>query len=319
MNIVFLDGYTLQTSSDATMLKRFEAYGNLTVYDRTSYDEIVERAKDAEILIVNKTSLTAEVISQLPKLQLICEAATGYDKIDIAAARRREVPVCNCAGYSSTAVAQMALSLLLEAADNVGFYTNENLKGRWSDCEDFCYSSRPRFDLVNKRMAIVGFGNIGCTIAKVMRPLGVELFAVSSKATNELPSDVRKLELREAFASCDIVSLNCPLTDSNHGFVNADLLQHARKGLILINTARGGLINEEDVAEALRSGTLGAYCTDVLCQEPPAADCPILHAPNAYITPHIGWKTSITVERIIDIVCDNIEAFLKGEPKSVVN
>lgn len=319
MNIVFLDGYTLQTSSDATMLKRFEAYGNLTVYDRTSYDEIVERAKDAEILIVNKTSLTAEVISQLPKLQLICEAATGYDKIDIAAARRQGIPVCNCAGYSSMAVAQMALSLLLEAADNVGFYTNENLKGRWSDCEDFCYSSRPRFDLVNKRMAIVGFGNIGRTIAKVVRPLGVELFAVSSKAPNELPNDVRKLELREAFANCDIVSLNCPLTDSNHGFVDADLLQHARKGLILINTARGGLINEEDVAEALRSGTLGAYCTDVLCQEPPAADCPILHAPNAYVTPHIGWKTSITVERIIDIVCDNIEAFLKGEPKSVVN
>lgn len=319
MNIVFLDGYTLQTSNDATMLKRLEAYGNLTVYDRTSNDEIVERAKDAEILIVNKTSLTAEVINQLPKLQLICEAATGYDKIDIVAARKCGIPICNCVGYSSTVVAQMALSLLLEAADNVGYYTYENLKGRWSDCEDFCYSSRPRFDLANKRMAIVGFGNIGRTIANVVRPLGVKLFAVSSKSSHELPNDVTKLELKEAFGTCDIVSLNCPLNDSNRGFVNAELLQHARKGLILINTARGGLINESDVAEALKNGKLGAYCTDVLCQEPPSSDCPILHAPNAYITPHIGWKTSMTVERIIDIVCDNIAAFLKGEPKSVVN
>ena len=319
MNIVFLDGYTLQTSSDTSLLKRIEAYGKLTVYDRTKDDEIIERAKDADILIVNKTSLTAEVIDQLPKLQLICEAATGYDKIDIKAARKRGIPVCNCAGYSSTAVAQMALSLLLEVADNVGFYTNENLKGRWSDCEDFCYSSRPRLDLVNKRMAIVGFGHIGQTIANVVRPLGVKLFAVSSKAANELPNDVTKLTLNEAFANCDIVSLNCPLTDKNREFVNADLLQQAHKGLILINTARGGLINEHDVAEALKSGTLGAYCTDVLCQEPPAADCPILHAPNAYVTPHIGWKTSITVERIVDIVCDNIAAFLAGEPKSVVN
>ena len=319
MNIVFLDGYTLQTSNDATMLKRLEAYGNLMVYDRTSNDEIVERAKDAEILIVNKTSLTAEVINQLPQLKLICEAATGYDKIDIVAARKRGISVCNCANYSSTAVAQMALSLLLEAADNVGFYTYENLKGRWSDCEDFCYSSRPRFDLVNKRLTIVGFGNIGRTIANVVRPLGVKLFAVSSKPSNELPNDVTKLELKEAFETCDIVSLNCPLTDSNRGLINAELLQHARKGLILINTARGGLINERDVAEALMNGILGAYCTDVLCQEPPSADCPILHAPNTYVTPHIGWKTSMTVERIVDIVCDNIAAFLKGEPKNVVN
>ena len=275
MNIVFLDGYTLQTSNDATMLKRLEAYGNLIVYDRTSNDEIVERAKDAEILIVNKTSLTAEVINQMPQLKLICEAATGYDKIDIVAARKRGISVCNCANYSSTAVAQMALSLLLEAADNVGFYTYENLKGRWSDCEDFCYSSRPRFDLVNKRLAIVGFGNIGRTIANVVRPLGVKLFAVSSKPSNELPNDVTKLELKEAFETCDIVSLNCPLTDRNRGLINAELLRHARKGLILINTARGGLINERDVAEALMNGILGAYCTDVLCQEPPSADCPI--------------------------------------------
>ena len=172
---------------------------------------------------------------------------------------------------------------------------------------------------MNKRLAIVGFGNIGRTIANVVRPLGVKLFAVSSKPSNELPNDVTKLELKEAFETCDIVSLNCPLTDSNHGLINAELLQHARKGLILINTARGGLINERDVAEALMNGILGAYCTDVLCQEPPSADCPILHAPNTYVTPHIGWKTSMTVKRIVDIVCDNIAAFLKGEPKNIVN
>lgn len=319
MNIVFLDGYTMQTASDADMLKKIKAYGSLTVYDRTNDSEIVQRAKEADILIVNKTSLNAEIIAQLPQLKLICVAATGYDKIDIKAARNRGIPVCNCAGYSSTAVAQIALSLLLEVADNVGFYTNENHNGRWSACEDFCYTTRSRIDLTNKRMAIVGFGHIGQTIANVVRPLGVHLLAVSSKSEADLPADVTKATLKEAFATCDIVSLNCPLTSDNRAFVNAELLKNARKGLILINTARGALINEMDVAEALKQGQLGAYCTDVLEQEPPSADCPILSAPNTYITPHIGWKTPITVARIVDIVADNIAAFIAGEPKSVVN
>ncbi len=317
MNIVFLDGYTLQTS-DST-LDPIKALGNFRVYDRTENQQVVERSYDAEVVIVNKTSITAEHIAKLPNLRLICVAATGYDKIDIKAARQRGIPVCNCADYSTQAVAQMALSLLLEAANDVGFYTEKNRNGEWCSCEDFCYTMHSRLDLEGKRAAIVGFGHIGRAFASFLHPMGVEIYAVTSKHKGELPEYVTPISLEEAFQTCDIVSLNCPLTESNREFVNASLLSHAKKGMYLVNTARGALINEQDVAQALHDGTLGAYCTDVLTQEPPSANCPLLKAPNAYITPHIAWKTPLTVQRIVDIVTRNIQAFAEGNPQSVVN
>ncbi len=317
MKIAFLDGHTLQASDH--MLDALRAFGDLTVYDRTAPSETLLRAAEAEVLIVNKTILTRQIIEQLPKLRLICVAGTGFDKVDAIAAREHGVTVCNCAGYSTQAVAQMALSLLLEAVDHVGFYTNENLDGAWCRSKDFCYVSRPRFDLPSKRLAVVGFGSIGQALANCVRPLGVKLLAVTSKEQNELPSDVEKISMDEAFATCDIVSLNCPLNEQNRAFVNADLLRTARKGQILINTARGGLIDEQAVADALNDGTLGAYCADVLTQEPPTDACPILHAKNVYLTPHIGWKTPQTVERIISLLAENIKGFLNGTPVSVVN
>lgn len=317
MNIVFLDGYTLQASSHT--MEQLQAFGQLTIYDRTSPEQIIERSINADILIVNKTPLSEGTIAQLPKLRLICVAATGYDKVDTDYARKKGIPVCNCAGYSSKAVAQMALSLLLEAADHVGFYTEENRKGRWSECDDFCYMTRPRLDLDNRRMAIIGLGSIGQTLANIMHTLGLQLFAVTSKDEASLPPYVHKISMEEAFSTCDIVSLNCPLTPQNRTFVNASLLAKAKRGLILINTARGGLINEQDVADALCSGTLGAYCADVMTQEPPEADNPLFTAPNAYLTPHIGWKTPVTVERIVSLLAQNIEGFLNGSPVSVVN
>lgn len=213
----------------------------------------------------------------------------------------------------------MALSLLLEATDHVGFYTEKNLQGQWSKSHDFCYSLRQRYDLEGKRLAIVGFGNIGRAFAQTMNALGVMVYAVTSKAASALPSYVNAINIDDAFATCDIVSLNCPLTLDNKAFVNSELLKRTKKGLILVNTARGGLINENDVADALKDGTLGAYCTDVLGQEPPKADCPLFDAPNVYITPHIGWRTPQTVERIINILAQNIESFLAGQPQSVVN
>ncbi len=317
MKIAFLDGHTLQASDE--MLGALRAYGDLTVYDRTAPGETLLRAADAEVLIVNKTVLTRQIIEQLPKLRLICVAGTGFDKVDALAARQHGVTVCNCAGYSTQAVAQMALSLLLEAVDHVGFYTSENLGGAWCRSKDFCYVSRPRLDLPGRRFAVVGFGSIGQALTDCVRPLGLKLFAVTSKRQDELPADVVKISRDEAFATCDIVSLNCPLNDSNRAFVNAELLGAARKGLILINTARGGLIDEQAVADALSEGTLGAYCADVLTQEPPADTCPVLHAPNVYLTPHIGWKTPQTVERIINLLAENIKGFLNGTPVSVVN
>lgn len=317
MNIVFLDGHTLHATAEN--IKTLEACGNLTIYERTDASQIIERSYEAEALIVNKTVLNADTLAMLPKLKLVCVAGTGYDKVDVKVARELGITVCNCANYSTRAVAQMALSLILEAADHVGYYTQENRNGTWCASKDFSYVSRTRLDLEGKRFAVVGFGNIGKTLTDMMRPLGVKLFAVSSKTESELPQDVHKIELEEAFATCDIVSLNCPLNAENKAFVNGELLHKANKNLILVNTARGGLINEYDVATALTNGNLGAYCTDVLTQEPPQPDCPILSAPNAYVTPHIGWMTAQTIDRICQIISDNIKAFANGTPKSVVN
>ena len=317
MNIVFLDGYTINPG-DLTW-QPLEALGHLTVYDRTEPDEVLERATGAEVLIVNKTCLTAGHFDALKSLKLVCVAATGYDRIDTAAARRQGVVVCNCAGYSSLSVAQMVVSLLLEAFDSVGFYAEQNRRGAWSGSPDFCYTVKPRVELAGKRMAIVGFGNIGRTVARIMQAFGMQLFAVSSKEAHELPDGVQKITLDEAFATCDIVSLNCPLTPQNRGFVNAGLLARANPRLVLVNTARGALVDEQAVAGALSQGWLGAYCTDVLTQEPPAPDCPLLSAPNCYITPHIGWDTIEARRRILDILADNIRAFQSGSPVSVVN
>lgn len=317
MKIVFLDAYTINPGDlDWNLL---EACGDLTVYDRTAPEEVVSRAEGAEILIVNKTVLGEAHFSALPKLRLVCEAATGYDNVDTSAARRHGINVCNCAGYSSRSVAQMVASLILEVADGVGEYSRLNAEGHWQQSKDFCYTLRPRIELVGKRMAIVGFGNIGCTVADVMRPFGLQLFAVSSKQKNELPDDVMKISLEDAFATCDIVSLNCPLTSQNKEMVNASLLNGCNPHLILVNTARGGLINEYDVAIALRENRLQAYCTDVLTNEPPKEDCPLLSAPRAYITPHIAWDTPDARTRIMQILAENIRAFEAGKPHGVVN
>lgn len=317
MNIVFLDGHTLNPGDISW--QAFEVLGHFTVYDRTRRSDILPRAAEADILIVNKTPLEAAHFEALPQLKLVCVAATGYDVVDVEAARRHHIPVCNAAGYGSRAVAQMVTALLLEVTNRVGHYAQANREGFWSRSDDFCYWNFPLTELVDKRMAIVGFGHIGQCVADIMRSLGLRLYAVSGKPQEALPPDVKKITLETAFSDCDIVSLNCPLTPANAGFVNRTLLEKARRGLILINTARGKLIDEHDVAEALRDGRLGAYCCDVLSSEPPAPDNPILSAPNAYVTPHIAWATAEARQRIIRIIVDNIKAYLAGRPINVVN
>lgn len=317
MKIVFLDGYTINPGDLSWGL--LEQCGELTVYDRTEPHEVLQRATGADILIVNKTALGEEHFAALPSLRLVCEAATGYDNIDTAAARRHGIAVCNCAGYSSRSVAQMVASLILEVADSVGEYARLNAMGKWQQSKDFCYTLRPRIELAGKRMAIVGFGNIGHAVADVMRPFGVKLFAVSGKKRAELPEDVGKIALEEAFSTCDIVSLNCPLTPQNREMVNARLLAQCSPNLILVNTARGALVNEQDVARALHENRLKAYCTDVMAQEPPAKGCPLLSAPRAFITPHIAWDTPDARMRIMSILAENIRVFKEGKPKGMVN
>lgn len=317
LKIVFLDGFTINPGD--LNWKTLEACGDLTVYDRTSPADVVRRIADAEVVIVNKTVLSEEHFSVLPKLRLICVAATGFDRVDVASARKHGITVCNCAGYSSRSVAQLVASFILEVADSVGEYARLNRDGAWNRSEDFCYTIRPRIELVGKRMAIVGFGHIGRAVADVMRPFGLKLFAVSSKGQEGLPEDVSKISLEEAFATCDIVSLNCPLTENNAKMVNAGLLDKAKPGLLLVNTARGGLVDEADVCEALVSHKLGAYLADVLAQEPPTASCPLLKAPRVYLTPHIGWATPDARMRILSILSENIRAFMAGTPQNVVN
>ncbi len=319
LHITFLDGQTINPGDlDWSPLR---ALGTFTVYDRTAPQEVLSRAEGADVLIVNKTSLDeAHFAALAPRLRLVCVAATGFDRIDTLAARRHGITVCNCAGYSTRSVAQLTASLILEACDHVGDYALCNRMGVWSGvAPDFCYTLRPRIELCGRRLAVIGFGHIGRAVAEVMQPFGLEIFAVTSKDAADLPLGIRKIDRDEAFCTCDIVSLNCPLTPDNRAFVNASLLTGAKPGLILVNTARGGLINEADVAQSLISGRLGAYCADVLTHEPPAPDCPLLHTPRTILTPHIGWETPEARQRILKLTADHISAFFDGHPESVVN
>lgn len=317
MTLTFLDSHALNPGD--LRWDQINQHGTLTTYDRTPKELIIERAKDSDVILTNKVHFGEEEFSQLPNLRLILEAATGYDNIDIAAARRHGVTVCNVPAYSTLAVAQHTMALLLEVCNQVGHYTSHLADDFWPDSPDFCRWDKPVTELTGKRIAIVGWGNIGSKVAQLLLPLEAEVVAVTSKEQDELPTGIKKVTLEEAFATSFAVSLHCPLSDRNRQFINADLLTHARKGLILVNTARGGLINDQEVADALHSGQLGAYCADVMSQEPPQADHPILHAPNVYLTPHIAWATADARQRIIDIMSKNLAAYIEGHPINAVN
>lgn len=318
MNIVFLDGYTVNPGD--LEWTPFERLGTFRSYDRTPAHLVVERAREADVLIVNKTLLGEAEFAQLPRLRLVLLAAAGYDTIDVEAARRRGIPVCNAAGYGNASVAQSVVAHILNITNRVGEYAQRNREGFWSNSPDFCSCESGLVELTGKRVAIVGFGNIGQAVARLLRPFGVQLFAVTSKEPSALPPDVRKLTLEEALLTCDIVSLNCALTPENEGFINAERLAEGRvkPGLIIINTARGRLVREVDVAEALRDGRLGAYATDVLSQEPPPIDNPLLSAPRCYVTPHNAWATHEARMRILDILEANLRAYLEGKPQNLV-
>lgn len=316
--IVYLDCYTVNPGDlEWGELSRL---GELTCYDRTRPEEVISRIGDARIVITNKVQLDESVFSACPRLQLICVSATGYDVVDIKAARQHGIDVCNCAGYSTKAVAQTVVAHLLEVCNQVGHYTHAICEeGEWTGSKDFCYWNRPIIELDGMKVAIIGFGNIGQAVADRLRVFGVRLHAVTSKSQDQLPEDVTKISVEEAFTHCDVVSLNCPLTPGNRGFVNSDLLSRSNPNLILVNTARGGLIDEAAVSAALRDCRLRAYCCDVLTHEPALADNPLLTSPRAYITPHIAWAAPGARRRIIEIMIGNIKGFLSGAPVNVVN
>ncbi|MDE7350747.1 MAG: D-2-hydroxyacid dehydrogenase [Muribaculaceae bacterium] len=316
MKITVLDGYGLNPGD--LSWEGLAELGELTVYDRTAPTDIYERSKDSEILLTNKTRLDADTIARLPKLRYIGVLATGYNVVDTEAAKTHGVTVTNIPAYSTMSVAQQVFALILAITNKVEHYAEENHAGRWSRNQDFCYWDTPLTELAGKTIGIVGLGNIGKAVARIALAFGMRVIACTSKKQEELPEGIEKKELRELFAESDVLTLHCPLTPETEKMVNTSTLSLMRPTAILINTGRGPLIDEGAVAESLRTGRLGAFGADVLSSEPPAADNPLLTAPNSYITPHIAWASKEARERLMGIAVNNVSAFLEGKAENVV-
>ena len=298
--------------------KPFEEIGQITVYPRTAPEEVVAHVGDADIVLTNKTVFNADVISQLPNVKYIGVLATGYNVVDTEAAHRRGIVVTNIPAYSTDSVAQMTFAHILNITNRVGYYAAKNSDGEWSRCPDFCYWDTPLTDLSGKTIGIVGLGHIGSKVARLAQDFGMDVFAYTSKNAADLPAGINKTTLDGLLGISDIITLHCPLTPSTRELINKESIKKMRRGAILINTGRGPLVNEADVAEALQEGRLGAYGADVMCSEPPAADNPLFAQPNAYITPHIAWATVEARERLMAIAVNNLKAFVSGNPVNVV-
>ena len=312
MKIVVLDGYGLNPgdlSWDAV-----SQLGELTVYDRTSSEEVIGRSAGAEAILTNKTVITAEIMEALPDLKYIGVLATGYNVVNIDAAREKGIVVTNIPAYSTPSVAQMVFAHILNIAQQVQHHSEEVRKGRWTNNADFCFWDTPLIELREKKIGLVGLGHTGYNTARIAIGFGMQVTAYTSKSSLQLPPEIKKRTLDELFSECDIVSLHCPLTDETKELVNAERLRLMKPTAILINTGRGPLVNEQDLADALNAGKLYAAGLDVLSSEPPKADNPLLTARNCYITPHIAWASLEARTRLMDILVENIKAFQAGKP-----
>ena len=314
MKIVILDGYTANPGD--LSWKELETLGELTVYERTKPTEIVARAADAEIVLTNKVVLSKETMAQLPKLKYIGVLATGYNVVDIQEAHERGIIVTNVPAYSTESVAQMVFAHLLTVTNRTEHYAIQNRRGRWTENPDFCYWDFPHMELAGKTFGIVGLGNIGQRVAQIALAFGMKVKALSSKTS--LPAGIEKASLEELLATSDVLSLHCPLTENTRHLINADTLRQMKSTAILINTGRGPLIDDQAVAEALADGRLAAFCADVLTEEPPKADNPLLKQPNAFFTPHIAWASKEARIRLLQVATNNVRAFISGEPVNVV-
>ena len=317
MNIVVLDGYTLNPG-DLTW-KDLEALGQCTVYDRTEPKEVVPRAKDADIAITNKTMLSSDVIKQLPKLKYIGVLATGYNVVDIEAARHAGIPVTNVPAYSTPSVAQLVFAHLLNLAHHVGAHSETVRSGRWVSCVDFCYWDTPLIELAGLTMGIIGFGRIGQATAKLALAFGMKVIAYDVVTPSSVPEGCQFVGLEDVFRSSDVVSLHCPLTPQTQNIINRECLELMKKTAFLINAGRGPLVDEQALAEALNNEEIAGAGLDVLSSEPPEKDNPLLKAKNCFITPHIAWATRAARQRLLKVVVDNVASFLAGNLQNVVN
>lgn len=317
MKIVVLDGYGVNPGD--LSWETLEALGDVEVYPRTSPEDVIDRCFNAEIILTNKVVINKQILVSLPRLKYIGVLATGYNVVDVDTASDLDIIVTNIPAYSTDSVVQMTFAHILTMTNRVEHYTQQNRNGRWSNNPDFVYWDTPLIELAGKTMGIVGLGNIGMKVAQLARCFGMEVYAFTSKASSLLPEGIQKTTFEGLLSVSDILSLHCPLNRSTREMINASSLAKMKEGALLINTGRGPLVNEADVAEALRSGHLGGYGADVMCQEPPAEDNPLFSAPNAYITPHIAWATFEARKRLIAIAVGNVKAFIDGNPVNVVN
>ena len=316
MKIVILDGYSANPGD--LSWKELERLGEVTVYDRTKPSETVARAANSDIVLTNKVVINKDVMAQLPQLKYIGVLATGYNVVDIAAAHERGIIVTNVPAYSTESVAQMVFAHLLTVTNRTEHYAIQNRGGRWAENPDFCYWDFPHQELNGKTFGIVGLGNIGQRVAQIAQAFGMKVKALTSKAAEALPNGIEKATIEELLATSDVLSLHCPLTDNTRHLINAATLRQMKPSAILINTGRGPLIDDQAVAEALAEGRLAAFCADVLTEEPPKADNPLLSQPNAFITPHIAWASTEARIRLLQVATDNVQAFLNGSPMNVV-
>ena len=317
MQIVVLDGYTLNPGD--LSWAGLEAIGPCTIDDRTPVEEIVVRASDCEIVLTNKTVLSRDIIERLPRLRYVGVLATGYNIVDIDAARERNVPVTNVPNYAGSSVPQMVFAHLLNFASHAADHGRGVAAGRWTESVDFCYWDSPLIELAGLTMGIVGFGRIGQSTAKIAQAFGMKVLASDVILPPTPPSEVRFVGLDDLFRQSDVVSLHCPLTPTTNKLVNADRLAMMKSSAYLINTSRGPLVDEAALAEALNAGRIAGAGLDVLSTEPPPADNPLLTAKNCCITPHIAWATRAARQRLLDTAIANVRAFLAGQPQNVVN
>ncbi len=318
MRIIVLDGYTLNPGD--LSWGGLEKLGSLTVYDRTPADKVLERIGDAELVFTNKTPLSKETIGALQKVRFIGVLATGYNIVDVDAAKRKGIVVCNVPSYSTSSVAQLTFALLLEICHHVGEHDAAVKGGAWTESPDFCFWRHPLVELADKTLGIVGFGRIGQAVSRIALAMGMRVVYYSRKRSAALESGMlRYAGLDELLSGSDVISLHCPLFDDTRGMINKKTIAKMKDGVILLNTARGPLIVEEDLAEALGSGKVRAAAMDVVSMEPIKKDNPLLSAKNCIITPHIAWAPREARIRLMNVTVENARSYLRGAPVNVVN
>lgn len=318
MNIVILDGYTANPGD--LSWEQFSEFGTVTSYDYTPENLIIPRCKDADIIIDNKVEITKEIMDELPKLKYIGMLSTGFNVVDVDAAKEKGITVCNVPTYSTSAVAQLTFALILEIYNQVAVHSNAVHTGEWTNCRDFCFQKTPLVELSGKTIGIIGYGKIGSEVAKIADAFSMNILCyVPSKKPQPDYKNFRFVSLAELAEKSDIVSLHCPLTPETKEIINENFISKMKKNAIIINTSRGPSIDEKALADALNSGRIAGAGVDVLSAEPPKADNPLLSCEKCFITPHIAWAGYETRERLLGVVFDNLKAFLEGSPVNVVN